>query len=288
MIRLAIRAPAEAAEQVMGVLLELAPSGIEQVDDGDFVEFAVYGVPGELPELDEGEAEVAGVRVLVSGTEVSDDWEERWKQFHQPVLIGDRLYVRPPWERPLKRQEPAKEQAVSERDSDVPSGGGILDLVIDPGRAFGTGSHSTTRLCLELLLDSDAHGGSVCDLGCGSGVLSIAAARLGMGPVTALDADQLAVDATHANALANGVHLDRIERVNLREQASPDAELVMANLMRPLLLRVADLMGARRPQTLIASGLLEEEADEVAAAFAPLREARRLSDKGWAALLLAR
>lgn len=267
MIRLAVRAPATQAELVLAALLELAPSGIEQVDGDGWIEFAVYGSPGELPELAEGEAEVAGVRVVVSGTEIADNWEERWKQFHRPVLIGDRIYVRPPWEPPLERP-------------------GVLDLRIDPGRAFGTGSHPTTRLCLELLLEVAAEGGSVVDLGCGSGVLSIAAAKLGFGAITALDADRLATEATEANAKDNGVALDHIKRTNLREETPPDADLVLANLMHPLLLRVAELMGDRRPQVLIASGLLDEEADEVAAAFAPMTERRRLADKGWSALLL--
>lgn len=268
MIRLAVRAPAAEAEQVLAALLELAPSGVEQVDLEREVEFAVYGAPGELPELAEGEADVGGVRVMVSGTEVPDDWDERWKRFHSPVLVGDRIWVRPPWE-----QEAARP--------------GVIDLVIDPGRAFGTGAHPTTRLCLELLLDLAGSGqtGSLCDLGCGSGVLSIAAARLGFGPVTALDSDRLALEATAANARDNGVALERVGRANLREEAPPEADVVVANLMRPLLLRVAELMPGR-PRALIASGLLVEEADEAAAAFAPLTEARRLTDRGWSALLL--
>jgi ribosomal protein L11 methyltransferase len=204
--------------------------------------------------------------VAVTGTEVPDDWEERWKRFHEPILIAERLYVRPPW---------------------LPPRDGVLDLVVDPGRAFGTGAHATTRLCLELLLEVADRGGSVVDLGCGSGVLSIAAALLGMGPVTALDADRLAVDATLANAEANGVELQTVERANLREQAAPAGDVVLANLMRPLLLRVAELMGGERPPVLIASGLLDHEADEIAAAFAPLSERRRLSHKGWSALLLS-
>jgi len=259
-----VRAPADRAEEVLGAMLEMAPSGIEQVDHGDTVEFAVYGTPGELPELQVGEAEVAGVRVTVSGTEVPDDWEERWKAFHRPVLVADRIYVRPPWEEPV---------------------GADIDLEIDPGRAFGTGSHSTTRLCLALLAEVEPAAGSAVDLGCGSGVLAIAAARLGFGPVTALDADRLAVDATGQNAAANGVALERVARANLREEPAPAADLVLANLMRPLLLRVAELMD-EPPRTLIVSGLLDHEADEVAAAFAPLEERRRYSDKGWTALLL--
>jgi ribosomal protein L11 methyltransferase len=280
-IRLAVRAPAERAEEVLGAMIEMAPSGVEQVDGEGWVEFAVYGAPGELPELDPGEAEVAGVRVTVTGTEVADDWEERWKRFHEPILVGKRLYVRPPW------MPPATEQAVCGEGKEALPGEGVIDLVIDPGRAFGTGSHATTRLCLELLLDVADEGGSAVDLGCGSGVLSIAAALLGLGPVTALDADPLAVDATLANAAANGVELNAVERGNLREQPAPAGDVVLANLMRPLLLRVAELMGDERPPVLIASGLLDHEADEISAAFAPLTERRRLSDKGWSALLLA-
>ena len=270
MIRLAVRAPADAAEQVLAALIELAPTGVEQVDGDGEVEFAVYGAPGELPELAEGEALVGGTRVVVTGTEVPDDWEERWKRFHSPVLVGGRLYVRPPWE-------------------EAPVRPGVIDLVIDPGRAFGTGAHPTTRMSLELLLEVTGRGEdrSFCDLGCGSGVLAIAAARLGFAPVTALDSDRLAIEATSMNARDNGVALDRVERVNLREEPPPAADVVAANLMRPLLLRVAELTQAR-PSVLIASGLLPEEADEVAQAFAPMRERRRLTDRGWSALLLER
>jgi ribosomal protein L11 methyltransferase len=267
-IRLAVRVPVEAADLVLAALLELAPSGVEQVDGPDHVELAVYGAPGELPELDEGEAEIAGIRVLVSGTEVPDDWSERWRRFHRPILVDGRLYVRPPW-------EPA------------PIRPGVVDLEIDPGRAFGTGAHATTRLCLELLLELAAAGptGSLCDLGCGSGVLAIAAAKLGFAPVEALDSDPLAVDATLLNARRNGVALDLVRRANLREEPPPRADVLTANLVRPLLLRVAQLLD-HRPDALVLSGLLDHEADEVAAAFAPLAEHRRLSDSGWTALLL--
>lgn len=255
---------------MLAALLELAPSGVEQVDGDGVVELAVYGAPGELPELDEGEAEVGGIRVEVSATEVPGDWAERWKRFHVPVLIGERLYLRPPWEPRTPRP-------------------GVIDLMIDPGRAFGTGAHPTTRLALELLLDlSHAGAGrSICDLGCGSGVLSIAASRLGFGPVTALDSDPLALEATAANAGANAVALTAIERFDLRAAPAPTAEVIVANLTRPLLLRVAELI-EERPRALICSGLLPSEVDEVVAAFAPLGERRRLSDCGWSALLLER
>jgi ribosomal protein L11 methyltransferase len=255
----------EAAEPVLAALLELAPSGIEQVDGDGFVEYALYGAPGELPTLGEGEAEIAGTRVSVRGEEVPEDWAERWKRFHVPLLIGGRLYLRPPWEEPAVRP-------------------GVSEVVIDPGQAFGTGTHPTTRLCLELLLGMET-GGSLADLGCGSGVLAIAASKLGFAPVRAYDSDRAALDATLRNARDNGVVLDAIERFDLRGQAPPVADVVVANLMRPLLLKVAEQMEGR-PRALILSGLLDHEADEVAAAFAPLTEWRRLSDKGWSALLL--
>jgi ribosomal protein L11 methyltransferase len=266
LIRLSIRAGSADAEQVNAALLEIAPTGFEQIDGDGFVEFALYGAPGELPSLGVGQAEVGGVRVAVRGDEVPDDWAERWKRFHAPVLVGGTVYVRPPWEQPAVRP-------------------GVREVVIDPGQAFGTGSHPTTRMCLELLLELDARG-SFADLGCGSGVLAIAAAKLGFDPVRAYDADRAAVAATAANARDNAVVLDRVERLDLRSQPAPAADVVAANLMRPLLLRVAALM-EEPPPALIVSGLLEQEADEVAAAFVPLGEARRLTDRGWTALLLA-
>jgi ribosomal protein L11 methyltransferase len=244
---------------VLAQLLELAPAGFEQVDGDGFVEFALYGAPGELPALPAGPAEVGGIHVHVTGTEVDDDWAERWREFHRPVLIADRVFVRPPW---------------------------VMDLVIDPGQAFGTGAHPTTRLSLELLLDIRPKGPLV-DLGCGSGVLAIAAAKLGFSPITALDHDPASIEATGDNARANGVTLERVERYDLRTAPAPVAPVITANLMRPLLLRVAELM-PEQPETLIVSGLLEGEEEGVTAAFAPLPERRRLRLQGWSALLLTR
>jgi ribosomal protein L11 methyltransferase len=245
---------------VLAALLELAPSGVEQVDGEGFVEYALYGAPGELPAFPAGEAEVGGVLVSVRGEEVADDWAERWKEFHEPVLVGDRIWVRPPWAEPRE---------------------GAVDLVIDPGQAFGTGAHPTTKLSLELMLELEPRG-SFADLGSGSGVLAIAATKLGYAPVTAVDNELTALEATRANAAANGIGLDNVKRMNLREQAPPHARTVAANLVRPLLLQLA---GRIEAEALILSGLLEGEADEVAAAFGR-REERRLAEGGWAALLL--
>jgi ribosomal protein L11 methyltransferase len=253
---------------VLAELAELAPAGFEQVDGDGFVEFALYGAAGELPALATGPAEIGGIRVTVSGTEVGDDWAERWREFHKPAQIGH-LHVRPPWTEPL-------------HDG--------IDVVIDPAQAFGTGAHPTTRASLELLLEVAGGAGAgspLVDLGCGSGVLAIAAAKLGFAPITALDHDPAAVDATLDNARANGVTLELVERYDLRTDPAPVAPVMTANLMRPLLLRVAELL-PEQPETLIVSGLLDGEEEEVAAAFASLRERRRVRLQGWSALLLTR
>jgi ribosomal protein L11 methyltransferase len=291
-LRLAVRVRRAEAELVLAELIELAPSGVEEVDiDTQTVEYAVYGAPGELPELPDLQAAAGGALVDVTTTEVADDWADRWREFHRPLVLGNRLSVRPPWEPP---------QATA------------LDLVIDPGRAFGTGAHATTRLCLELLLDLPLTGAvgpqtgglsapgvvgpladcpTAIDLGCGSGVLAIAAAKLGWSPVLALDYDQLCIDATRENAAVNGVELAAVERFDLREQAVPYAPLVLANLLAPLLLFWAEQIesgATTQPGQIVASGLLVSEADAVSSAFAGRGyvESQRRERGEWAALLL--
>jgi ribosomal protein L11 methyltransferase len=204
----------------------------------------------------------------VSTSEIADDWSERWREFHQPLALDDRLCVRPPW---------------------APESQATVDVVIDPGQAFGTGAHATTRLCLELMLDRPSAAGPFVDLGCGSGVLAIAAAKLGWAPVLALDYDQLAVDATVQNAAVNGVD-DRIDvrRFNLMNEPVPPAPLVLANLLGPLLLAWSAAMAGTAHSWIVASGLLESEAVPVSRSFAlhGYRESRRLISGEWAALLM--
>jgi ribosomal protein L11 methyltransferase len=264
-IRLAVRVRREDAETALAELLELAPNGVEQSEDGDVVEYAVYGAPGELPALPALEAAAGDALVEVVTSEIPDDWVDGWKRYHEPVLVGGRLHVRPPWAEP--------------------AGEGVHDVVIDPGLAFGTGSHATTRMCLELLLELDP-GGSFADLGCGSGVLAIAAAKLGWAPVTAVDLEPASIEAARANAEANGVEID-VARADLRREPPPAAETVVANLLRSLLLELPDRTFPA-PRALVASGLLHGEADEVAVAFAAagLHERARRESGDWAALLL--
>lgn len=267
MLRLAVRVLREHAEVALAELLELAPGGVEEVDLGNVVEYAVYGAPGEIPALPDLRAAAGGALVEVSTSEVADDWDVRWREFHRPVEIAGRLRLRAPWHPPLG------------------SGPGPVheDVVIDPGQAFGTGAHPTTKLCLEALCDLEPSGPLV-DVGCGSGVLAIAAAKLGWAPVTGLDHERESVQATAENAAANGVEV-AVRRFDLRAESVPAAPTIVANLLRPLLL---GLRFAASPGALVASGLLAHEGDEIAAAMAAhgLREERRLQEAGWIALVL--
>ena len=283
-----MRCPPEQADLVLAELTVLAPNGVEEERGPGYVEYAIYGGEGELPELGELDAAVGEGTVEVLATEVPDDWAERWRDFHKPLLVGDRLWLRPSWEEPRA---------------------GSIDLVVDPGQAFGTGAHPTTRLCLGFLLELEP-GGPLTDLGTGSGVLAIAAAKLGWDPVSGYDHEKPALEAATANASANGVPIE-LQRLNLREQLPELAPTVVANMTAPVLKAVADqLMSveggsgkgrrslpavapptlARTPSTLVCSGLLPPELDPTAAAFAPagLTEVERRIDGDWAALLLRR
>jgi ribosomal protein L11 methyltransferase len=272
-IRLAVRVRRADAEIVLAELLALVPAGVEErAVSADVVEYAVYGAPGEVPALPDLRAAAGGALVDIATTEVADDWADRWREFHAPVTVGGRVHVRAPWH-PQVSAEVAP-----------------VEVVIDPGQAFGTGAHATTRLCLELLLALEPSGALV-DVGCGSGVLGIAAAKLGWAPVLGIDHDPLAVEATAANARVNGAHVEVRRHDLLRDGPAPSAPTVLANLLGPLLRRMAaDGFAGPLPRALIASGLLVVEADEIAAAFDArgLAETGRRTEGEWAALLLAR
>jgi ribosomal protein L11 methyltransferase len=278
MIRLAVRCKPELAERVLAELVEIVPGGVEEERGETYVEYAIYGPPGEIPELPDIEVAAGDGLVEIETTEIPDDWADRWRDFHEPVIVGDWLVVRPSWEQ--------AEPVAGER----------IEVVIDPGRAFGTGAHATTALSLELLGElaeeiPPPDRGSVADLGTGSGVLAIAAALLGFGPVLALDHEQPAVEAAAANAELNGAEV-AVERRNLREQAGPAAQVWLANLTAPLLVAVAGLMpgaGEGGPELLIVSGLLTRERGLVADAFGA-RGYRTLAFResgDWGALRLA-
>jgi ribosomal protein L11 methyltransferase len=187
---------------------------------------------------------------VVEVEDVREGWEDEWRAFHHGVTVG-RLWVGPPWEEP-----PAD----------------ALPVVIDPGRAFGTGAHPTTRLCLELLQDVEPT--SLVDVGCGSGVLSIAAAKLGYAPVAALDVDEVALEVTAANAAANGVEVELVA-----EPAA--AELAVMNIALDVVEAILPALEVRRAVT---SGYLERDRPAVDG-WIPVE--RRVRD-GWAADMFVR
>lgn len=271
MIRLSVRCDPDRAELVLAELLVLAPNGVEEERGPGWVEYAIYGAEGELPDLGALEAEAAGRPLSIRSEIIPDDWADRWRDFHRPTeLAGGRVVIRPSWH-----------QAVTEAE---------VDVAIDPGQAFGTGAHATTRMCIELLVGLAERGeasGSLVDLGIGSGVLAIVAAKLGFDPVLGVDSEAAAVEAARENARLNGVEVV-VERLNLRDAQPSPAETLVANLTAPLLRQVASAM-TDRPSRAVCSGLLSREVDGVAAAFgsAGMVVAERRDSGDWSALLLA-
>jgi ribosomal protein L11 methyltransferase len=241
--------PLAEAEAARAVMIGLFPEGFEEVVDGEEIELAAYTDA-------EGERRLRHALGPGAAEPVAPDWEDAWRRFHRPQRVGP-LWVGPPWERPHE---------------------GALAVVIDPGRAFGTGAHPTTRLCLELLLEREP--GSLLDLGCGSGVLAIAAALLGFAPVIALDNDEAAVEATRTNAAANGVAI-QVRRADVAATDLPEAGLAVANIALPV---VEQLSGRIQAPLLVASGYLEHERLDLPG----WRGIVRRKMDGWAADLLER
>jgi len=230
-------------------MLELFPEGFEERETADGLELAAYTDSA-------GEERLWAAFGTVQAHDVAVGWDERWRAFHRPVLIGT-LWVGPPWEEPPD---------------------GVSVVVIDPGRAFGTGGHATTRLCLELLLELEPT--SLLDVGCGSGVLAVAAARLGFSPVSAIDAEEAALEATRRNAEANGVNVN-VRLGDALTEPLAAAEVVTANISVDAVQQVAPRLDCR---LLIGSGYAESERP----ALPGFRAVERRAVDGWAADLFRR
>ena len=267
--------PPEDTELASLRLFELGALGVEERDDGTFIRsdakagVTLVGSFGEVS-LAQSAAEEMGEQWPARVEFVTDDgWRDGWRAHFKPTRVGRRLVIRPSWE-PF---------AATAQD---------VVLTLDPGGAFGTGTHESTRLVLELLEDVPLAGIRLLDVGCGSGILSIAALLLSAESVVAIDVDDAAILATHENAELNHVG-DRIEA-----STTPLSELVerfslvISNIEAHVLIPVAQAL-ADRVQAggkLILSGILVEQGDAVVQAYNGLNCIQRLEQGEWVALLL--
>ena len=230
-------------------MVELFPEGFEEADTGAGVELAAYTDAA-------GEERIRAVFEGAASQDVAADWAERWRRFHRSVRVGP-VWIGPPWEQP--------------------PGDGVT-VVIDPGRAFGTGGHPTTRLCVELLLELDR--GALLDIGCGSGVIAITAAKLGFAPVVGIDREPQAVEATARNAAANEVRVEARQGDVLHDPL-PAADVAVANIDVGT---VTDLALRVTASSFVVSGYVVSASTELPG----FRHADRRTCDGWAADLYVR
>ena len=237
------------AEVAAAWLLERFPGGLEERQLDGATELAVFTD-------DVGEVAVRNAFPDVRSEPVAPGWEDRWKEFHRPVWAGG-LWIGPPWMSP---------------PPDEPS------VVVDPGRAFGTGAHPTTRACIELLAGLER--GSLLDAGCGSGVVAIAARRLGFAPVVAVDLDEVAVDIATETAHRNDVEVVVLQADVLHDDL-PVADVVVANIELRIVERLLERVVAR---VAVTSGYLESETPTMSG----WTRVDRVELEGWAADTLKR
>ncbi len=298
LIEIILTAGNDAAEALADALLEhgALSVSIEDADAGSADEAPLYGEPGFEPlrhawarsrlrvlaERDGAETmiEAACVATKFAATQIAaaiesrtlvkdTDWVRETQSQFAPIRISGRLWIVPSW------HQPPDERAVAVR--------------LDPGVAFGTGTHPTTRLCLAWLDATLPRGASVLDYGCGSGILAITAAKLGAGAVVGCDIDPQALAAARANSRANGVDASYTDLHGL-SQSPITFDVVLANILSNPLKLLAPALAARVASrgSLVLSGILERQADEVIAAYRQVDAALPLSvwqaDEGWVCL----
>jgi ribosomal protein L11 methyltransferase len=222
--RVSVRVALEHAEEARALALDLAPGGFEESEDATTLTLSLYVDNSVVRSIEEAYSNV-------EVTPVEPGWEDAWRAFHKPARVGG-LWIGPPWEQ---------------------QGPGELAVVIDPGRAFGTGAHPTTQACIELLARSERS--SLLDIGCGSGVLSIAAARLGFGPIRAVDNDPVAVETTIANAAANNVTID----VAILDGEVNELPVMATTVANVLLAPVERILARLESGVVITSGYLDAD-----------------------------
>jgi ribosomal protein L11 methyltransferase len=284
-----LSADAAHAEALSDALLGLGALSVsvEDADAGTERETPQFGEPGSSPAplwqhsrviaLFDKDADIAFIAAAAAGEagldavppfEISEVTEQNWVQLTQsqfePIRVSQRLWIVPSW------------HAAPDPDA--------VNLVLDPGMAFGTGSHPTTRLCLEWLCGSMHAGDSVLDYGCGSGILAIAAARLGAGRVVGVDIDDNALTAAAANAASNGVTL---QLLHPNQPIGTQFDIVVANILaNPLCVLAPLLASLTRPGGRVAlSGILRTQTEQVQAAYRPAFELQAGTEReGWVLL----
>ena len=302
----------EGVELLCGKLLELGINGFAVEDARDFEEFLSQTTPHwdyvddsllslrqaetrvivYLPQNAQGAQMLAAVSAMVRqlkdtddsqrmgrlelscGSLREEDWENNWKQYYKPLRVGKRLVIVPCWEN-YARQE-----------------GDVL-LTLDPGMAFGTGTHATTRLCLELLEQSVTPGCTILDVGCGSGILSIGGVLLGAARADGVDIDHLAVKIAGENAALNQVeHKVHFVQGDLTEKISGQYDIICANIVADVIIRLCPDIPRflKSGGVFLASGIIDERAVEVEKAIdaCGLAIVQRREEDGWVALLCRR
>jgi len=263
---LTLRVGAADVEEVLDAILPALPGGVHvdlAEEEAELAIAAVNGTPG-VDHL----RRLAEVHLIdITETEVSDDWRERRLGRYRPLVIAERFLVRPDWAPPSADPR-------------------LTEIVIEQSAAFGTAMHPTTQACLAILAESEARG-SLADYGCGTGVLSIAAAKLGWSPIVAVDVNEPSLAAAAANAVRNEVEIE-VRRVDLTAEQPPAAETIVANVPPDVHIALVRQLVAV-PERVIASGFRPEDEGAVAAAWGAhgLEVRDEVHANDWSVLVMA-